>query len=184
MLADLQDKILAEFFSFSSYELIAVSLGLIYLLLAGFGNRYAWISGGFSSLIYIFVFAETGLWFNALLNGIYVLAALWGWMSWSGNNPLNINIKNIYLISICLFLTLLFGIAGHLLGTKLPFADGAVSALSIAATYLLINRLRFAWACWSVVNFSAALLFFYADLWFTSFLYLSYSLYSFFFRIL
>jgi nicotinamide mononucleotide transporter len=178
MLDNLSDRILSEFNTLSFPEVIAVILGLVYLFLAGAGNRYAWIFGGFSSMLYVGVFAISGLWFNAVLNGVYVLTAIWGWVSWSGYNPLNLVCKPFFLWLITALLFVIFALTGRCLHTTLPFADAAVSAVSLTATYLLIHRNRSAWLVWSVVNSAAVFLFLYSNLWFTSFLYFFYSLYS------
>ena len=83
---------LAEFVagaqSASPYELIAVALGLAYIVLAIRQHRACWIAGGASTAIYIFVFLEAGLLLQSALQVAYVALSVYGWMTWRAGSDL------------------------------------------------------------------------------------------------
>ena len=66
-------------------ELVAVSLAIIYLLLAVKQNILCWPAAIMSSSIYFFIMYSAGLYMEAYLQIFYVLMGLYGWSQWKSN---------------------------------------------------------------------------------------------------
>lgn len=64
-------------------EIIAVIFGIIYVFLAAKNNNWCWIFGILGSAISIILFAVYAkLYAEAMLYFFYVLAGIYGWLSW------------------------------------------------------------------------------------------------------
>ena len=63
-------------------EIIAVSLAIIYLLLAVKQNILCWLAAILSSSIFFFIMYSAGLYMEAYLQIFYILMALYGWSQW------------------------------------------------------------------------------------------------------
>jgi nicotinamide riboside transporter PnuC len=64
-------------------EWLAVISGVVYVLFIMARHRVGWIFGALSSVILMVLAARARLPMNALLQFSYVLAAAYGWWSWS-----------------------------------------------------------------------------------------------------
>ena len=71
--------------SVSPLEVVAISTGLVYVLLILRRNRWGWVAGAISSCIYVWLFARARLPMQSVLQGYYVVMALYGWVSWTRN---------------------------------------------------------------------------------------------------
>ena len=67
----------------SPLEALAVLSGLVYVVLAVPRSRWCWVAGGFSSLIYVWLFARARLPMQSLLQAWYVGVAVYGFLRWS-----------------------------------------------------------------------------------------------------
>ena len=66
-------------------EAFAVVAGLIYVVLILRRNRWGWVAGAFSSSVYVLISARAKLPMQSLLQGYYVVMAVYGWFSWKRN---------------------------------------------------------------------------------------------------
>ena len=66
-------------------EIIAILTGVAYVLLILRRNRWGWVCGAFSSSIYVLLSARARLPMQSLLQGYYVVMAVYGWFSWTRN---------------------------------------------------------------------------------------------------
>ena len=64
-------------------EWTAAACGAGYLLLVAKKNKWAWLSGGISSFIYIFVFYLSDLFAQSILSLGYVLLSVFAFWSWN-----------------------------------------------------------------------------------------------------
>lgn len=69
----------------SALEFAAVLLGVAYVWLIVRRNRYGWIAGALSSVIYVWLSATARLPMQAVLQAYYVAMSGYGWWSWTRN---------------------------------------------------------------------------------------------------
>lgn len=169
--------------SASPDELIAVALGLAYIVLAIRQHRACWIAGGASTAIYIAVFVKAGLFLQAALQVAYVIMAVYGWMAWRPGAdraarpqawPLT---KHLLAVLAVLMATAASApLLENYTDTPAPFADSLGTWASIVATWLLARRYLDTWYWWLIIDSGLATLFASQGLAFTAGLYLAYAL--------
>src|SRR3984885_15804452 len=75
--------LIAALQAMSIAEVIAVILGVVYLVLAVRRSRWCWVAGGISSAIVIWLSAHRGLPMQAALNVYYVIVSVYGYWHWT-----------------------------------------------------------------------------------------------------
>ena len=75
--------IIAALQAMSIAEVIAVILGVVYLVLAVRRSRWCWVAGGISSAIVIWLSAQKALPMQAALNVYYVVVSVYGYWRWT-----------------------------------------------------------------------------------------------------
>lgn len=168
--------------SASPYELIAVALGLAYIVLAIRQHRACWIAGGASTAIYIVVFLEAGLLLQAVLQVAYVALSVYGWMAWRAGGDLPARPRSwplskhlLAVLAVLLATAASTPILAHYTDSPAPFADSLGTWASVAATWLLARRILANWYWWMVIDSGLATLFASQNLAFTAVLYLAYA---------
>lgn len=176
------DAMIAGARSASLSELLAVALGLAYIVLAIRQHRGCWIAGGASTAIYIAVFLKAGLLLQAALQVAYVVLSVYGWQAWrpSGGEPTR---PQSWPISKHLLAVLAVGLAtavsapllAHYTSAPAPFADSLGTWASVVATWLLARRCVETWFWWMIIDSGLAALFASQGLAFTAALYLAFA---------
>jgi len=168
--------------SASLVELVAVALGLAYIVLAIRQHRACWIAGGASTAIYIAVFLKAGLLLQAALQVAYVLLSVYGWLAWRAGGDLPARPRS-WPISRHLLAVLAVGLVtaastpllAQYANAQAPLADSLGTWASVVATWLLARRYLETWLWWMVIDSGLAVLFATQGLAFTAALYLAYS---------
>lgn len=78
----LSNAIADELRALSPVEIVAVLSAIGYLLLAIRRNIWCWFFAAVSTAIYVGLFIEAKLYMESLLNGFYLVMALYGWYVW------------------------------------------------------------------------------------------------------
>jgi nicotinamide mononucleotide transporter len=137
-------------------EWIADVTGVLYALLVMWRRRLGWVFGGVSSLILAVLTWQARLPMQALLQVSYVLAAVYGWWSWSrpGNaRPISVWHWRGHLAAIagCVLVSLLLS---KLLtqDSAFPFLDSLVFCTGMLATWLLARVHLENWAYWILID--------------------------------
>ncbi len=163
-------------------ELVAVGLGLAYIVLAIRQQRACWIAGGASTAIYIAVFIEAGLYLQAALQVAYVAMSVYGWMAWRPNGeratrpqswPLSRHLLSVLAVIMATAASAV--LLARYTDTPAPIADSLGTWASIVATWLLARRYLETWFWWIIIDAGLAALFASQGLAFTAVLYLVYS---------
>lgn len=163
-------------------ELLAVALGIGYVLLAIRQDRRCWLAGGLSTAIYIAVFADARLYLQAALQVLYVLLAIYGWRSWTAAAGETVPVRRWSLrwhglaaLSVA-FATVLTGPAlAAWSDAAAPWPDALGAWASVAATWMLARKVAAAWLWWIVIDLGLAWLFASQGLAFTAVLYLAFA---------
>ena len=161
-------------------EIIAVSLAIIYLLLAVKQNILCWLAAILSSSIFFFIMYSAGLYMEAYLQIFYILMALYGWSQWRAKElPLFVGTwqlsSHLKALGLILFLSLTSGyILDIYTDAALPFFDALTTWGAVVATYMVAKKLIENWIYWFAIDFISIFLFLSRDLFFTALLFAGY----------
>ncbi len=140
----------------SAVEWIADATGVAYALLVMWQRRSGWVFGGVSCLILMVLFWRVHLPMQALLQFSYVIAAVYGWWSWSKASGMQ-SIRvwhwrgHVLALAGCVLASL---VLAHFLAheSAFPFVDSLVFCLGIFATWLLARVYLENWAYWILID--------------------------------
>ena len=132
-------------------------------------------------LIYAYLFQSENvrLYADALLQIIYLILLVYGWMVWnrSKNEKEQIRTVSILLAKKLVIIGVLSTIAlgvflSHYTNASLPYLDAILTIISLIAQWMIAKKMIENWLLWIVVNTIYIPLYVYKGLAFTSILYL------------
>jgi nicotinamide mononucleotide transporter len=157
-------------------EIVGVTTGLAYIFLSIKQNIWCWLFGIISSTLYLFVFFDSKIYADMLLQAYYVIMGVYGWIHWAGADRLDkktqvpvlrLNIKEAMGL-LAITLVLFVGIALFLIyftDSTIPWIDAFTTSLSFTATWMLARKILEHWLIWVVVNTVSIALYFYRGLY-------------------
>lgn len=155
----------------SKLEIVAVLLGIVYVLLISFSKRIGWIFGILSCGIYVWLAYENQLYLQSILQSVYVIMGVYGYFSW-GNEQSKISsmqLKQHFQWGIpAVLIAVLLAYVFSFYGQKMPYLDAFITSFSILATYFATRMWIENWLYWIVLNFLAAYMFWEQGLLLTS----------------
>ena len=169
----------------SGLELIAVALAVLYLLLAVKENLYCWHAAFFSTLIFLYLFWQVQLYMESALQVFYLFMAIYGWWQWrrihADDKQLKIQrwsrSRHGLIIGAVLVLSGASGLSlTHYTNAQLPYLDAFTTWDSIAATYMVTQKVLENWAYWLMIDTVSIYLYLDRALYFTALLFLIYIL--------
>lgn len=166
----------------SIYEWVAFFCSVAYVSMAAYQKKTAWIFAFISSAIYVYLCFESRLYLDSFLQTFYVLAAVYGWITWSRTNDENkLQRKplkfHLVLISVIAFLSIVLGfIMQRFTNQAAPFVDAPITLFSLIATYLVAQKVVENWCYWIVIDSICIPLFYSRGLYVTSMLYVVYTI--------
>lgn len=178
------------------FEIFGTIVGLVYIWLEYKASIYLWIASIIMPAIYIFVYYKAGLYADFGINIYYLLAAIYGWVTWryggflrskllhqeqpSAKKP-DLPITHIplrYLLPMtAVFAVAFVGIAWILINftdSNVPWYDSFTTAMSIIAMWMLARKYVEQWWAWIAVDVVCVGLYIYKGLYSTSALYAIY----------
>jgi nicotinamide mononucleotide transporter len=168
-------------------EIVGAILGVLYVFLSVKQNVLTWLMGLLSSVLYIYVFLDTGFYADMALQFYYVWISVYGWIIWVKGNPTNHGKEALpvitsskkmicILISISLILwVLIWFILKQFTNSPVPVGDSFITSLSIVATWMLARKVIEHWLVWIIVDIISIALFIYKGLFPTTILYAIYT---------
>lgn len=166
-------------------EWTAAISGAGYLFLVAKKNKWAWLSGGISSFLYVFVFYRSNLPAQSLLSLAYILLSVFAFWSWNREEEITLiswKLKR-HLIAIPSILLFGIGISWLALGSLHEFTnketvvwDVFIALFSLFATILGVLKEKSNWIYWLFINLACIVLYLNAALYATSILYAAYFL--------
>ena len=166
-------------------EWTAATTGAGYLFLVAKKNKWAWLSGGISSFIYILVFYRSNLPAQSFLSVAYVLLSAFAFWSWNQEDEITLiswKLKK-HFFAIPSILLIGIGISWLTLGSFQEFAnkqtvvwDVFIALFSLFATILGVLKEKSNWIYWLFINLACIVLYLNAALYATSILYAAYFL--------
>ena len=163
-------------------EIIGVVLAIGYLLLAVRQIIWCWLAWILSSLLYLYVMFNAGLYMEAALQIFYVAMGLYGWMQWrKGGTEDHLVVRrwglgnHLFAVSVILILTLLSGeVLSNYTTAAMPFMDALTTWGAIVTTYMVAKKLIENWIYWFVIDSISIYLFISRELYFTAVLFFIY----------
>jgi len=172
-------------------EIVGALLGIMYVLLSIKQNILTWLLGLLSSILYIYVFFESGFYADMTLQFYYVWISIYGWIIWAsgkktnhGKEALTVSksstklIYSLIALSIILWMLIWF-VLKQFTNSPVPIGDSFVTSLSIVATWMLAKKKIEHWLVWILVDLVSIFLFIYKGLYPTTILYAIYTLAAF-----
>lgn len=169
--------VLSAIQAMSYWEVIAVLLGVIYLVLAMRENSLCWYAAFGSTAISIWLFFDVSLLMESALNVYYLIMAVYGWYVWN-KKPQNSAMQNQitpktpitswsgkqHTLAIGSVLLISF-ISGFLLSENtravMPYLDSFTTWGAILTTYMVAKKVLENWIYWFVID--AAAIYLYID---------------------
>lgn len=152
----------------SGWEIAAVLLALVYLLLAVRQNRWCWVAALVSTAIFTALFWQVQLMMQSGLNIYYMGMALYGWWHWrhgsSGQGALPITRwrwrRHARALGLIVLLAVISGffLERHT-GAAWPYLDSFITWGAVVTTFMVARKVLENWAYWMVINSLAIVLF-------------------------
>lgn len=168
---------------FTVLELLAVLGGVLYIVFAARESIWCWPPALFSSLIFIYIFTTSKLYFDAGLNVYYAGMAVYGYIHWNQPQKKEISITwggwryNLVFLSLGFSFTLLMGwLANRYTDAAFPFLDAFTTIFSLIATWMVTQKQLENWLYWIVIDGLSIYLYWQKELYFTTLLFIVYTI--------
>ena len=170
----------------SYWEVIAVVLGIAYLVLAMRENSLCWYAAFGSTAIFSWLFFDVSLVMESALNVYYLAMAVYGWYVWN-KQPQNSAMQNEltpklpistwsgkqHSLAIGGVLALTF-LSGYLLSENttavMPYLDSFTTWGAVLTTYMVAKKVLENWIYWFVIDAIAIYLYIDRELYLTALL--------------
>lgn len=155
-------------------ELLSVLTSLVAVYLGARGVRIAWPWWILSSTLYGIFFLQVDLFASALLQLIFIAAAIWGLFGWkaTGVEPRSMTWpeRAIWIIALVVIWTTSAPILGDI-GAAASWPDSLLLVSSAIAQILMVLQRNETWIAWILIDTFGTWHYFRQDLYFTSLLY-------------
>ena len=178
------EGIVAAAQAMSIWEVVAVILGIAYLVLAMRQSILCWYAAFGSTAIFSWLFWDVSLVMESGLNVYYLIMAIYGWSVWRGNkekSKTNVAIKTWSLSRHALVISgvILMSLAtGYGLekntSAALPYLDSFTTWGAVITTYMVAQKVLENWLYWLVIDTVAIYLFIDRELYLTALLMIVY----------
>lgn len=164
----------------SSLEIFAVLISVIAVALTVKRHILCWLFNFVGAIIYGYLFYLYQLYAETLLQGFFMLMAIYGFITWQKQNKeqpsftvQQIAIRSAILqIIATLILGLIFGLSlQHFTQADLPLLDAQLVAFSLLGTFWATRKYVATWVLWIVLDVIYVGMFIYKELFLTAALY-------------
>ena len=178
------EGIVAAAQAMSIWEVVAVILGIAYLVLAMRQSILCWYAAFGSTAIFSWLFWDVSLVMESGLNVYYLIMAIYGWSVWRGNkekSETNVAIKtwslsrHTLVISGVILMSLAtgYGLEKNT-NAALPYLDSFTTWGAVITTYMVAQKVLENWLYWLVIDTVAIYLFIDRELYLTALLMIVY----------
>lgn len=164
----------------SIIEILGIITGLLGVWLTIRKNIWCFPVGIVNVTTYALMFSSEGirLYADAILQCIYLLLLIYGWIQWKKNRktfdtfnyPAQLFTTKLIYISFLAYFLLAFFLQ-EFTNASLPWLDSALTILSLVAQWMIARKLIANWIIWIIVDAVYVPLYFYKGLPLTSILY-------------
>ncbi len=167
----------------SWWEVPAVVLAILYLVLAARENIWCWGAAFASTAIYIYVFFDVNLFLESALQVYYLGMAIFGWYQWrqpadqSATRPISTwSLEKHYVIIAATGAVVVA--SGYLLSENtsaaLPYVDAFTTWYAVVTTYMVTRKILENWLYWFVIDSVSVYLYYSRGLYLTALLFIAY----------
>ena len=182
-----QENITLALQAMSYWELLAVVLGIAYLLLAVRESLWCWYAAFFSTAIFLYLFWDVNLLMESALRVYYLVMAVYGWWHWqqSADNsdgttaelvisswPLRRHAQAIGAVLLASLLSA--ALLKQYTNAALPLLDSFTTWGSILTTWMVTRKILENWLYWLVIDSVSIYLYLDRGLYLTALLFLAY----------
>ena len=167
----------------SALELSAVITSFTAVLLGARGVRMTWPWYLLSASLYALFFYQVDLIASALLQFVFIAAAIWGWLGWkkSGVLPRYMNNKErLIWLSALITSWLITAPALENIGAAATLPDSFLLISSTLAQAAMVLQRNETWIAWIVIDIFGTYHYANQGYWFTAFLYGVFTIIAFF----
>ena len=155
-------------------EFLAVVTSLVGVWLGTTGKTWTWPWWAFSSILYGWLFWQWNLKASALLQVVFIVAAVIGWFGW-GPRGARSRVATPKQIAVAILVNVIMWVAlepffAHI-GAAATWPDSFGLVFSVAAQIFMVMQFRENWIVWFVVDAVYSIEYFTQQLWFTAALY-------------
>lgn len=151
-------------------EIIAATIGILYVVLEMRASMWLWPVGIILPFFYIYISWKSGVYGNIIVNVYYVIACILGWIAWYKSRDKEQNKPRISwaptidsLIALVISLALV-PILAYLFKTYMadeyPWWDAIATSVSLVGMWLLAKEYIETWYCWILSNVIFCVLYF------------------------
>lgn len=164
----------------SLFELIAVIVSVIAVVLTIKRHLWCWFFNFISYVLYTILFFQFKLYGETILQIFFMVVAVYGYMQWKKgfDEQHQIVISNIlfpnfiYQIVMAFIVGIFFGaILAYFTDAAVPWLDAQLAAFSLLATYWSTKKYIKTWSLWVLVDIIYVGMFIYKALYLTAGLY-------------
>jgi nicotinamide mononucleotide transporter len=161
----------------SCLELVAVTFGIVSVLLSVRENIWSWPTALVNVALYFALFSTAGLYSDMGLQVIYFGLSLYGWYEWlyggKGKTALLVSRTPLrvwgILAAIGVVLWAILGaLTSRLPGVALPYVDAATTTVSLLAQWMMTRKLLENWTVWVAVDVVYICMFIFKGLYLTA----------------
>jgi len=167
----------------SALELSAVITSFAAVLLGARGARITWPWYVVSAFLYAIFFYQVNLIASALLQFVFIAAAIWGWLGWkpSGVAPRYMNNKErLIWVSALIASWLISAPALESIGAAATLPDSFILVSSTLAQIAMVLQRNETWIAWIVIDIFGTYHYANQGYWFTALLYGVFTVIAFF----
>ncbi|MEM6581267.1 MAG: nicotinamide riboside transporter PnuC [Pseudomonadota bacterium] len=167
----------------SGWEVLAVGLGIAYLLLAVRESLWCWYAAFLSTAIFLVVFWKVNLLMESGLQVYYLAMAVYGWWQWQygsqDHDELRISSWTArHHVSAVAVVLLASAVSGALLtqhtDAALPYLDSFTTWGSVLTTWMVARKILENWLYWLVIDSISIYLYIDRELYLTAALFAVY----------
>lgn len=164
-------------------EVTAAIAGFICVFLQTRENVWAWPAGILSVALYAYIFRESSLYSDMILNSIFVILNIYGWWNWlkEGPNKQTVQVTQLTKNGILTWLLVIVSgtaIWGYIMDTRtdaaFAYGDAFTTVASLVAQYLLARKVLENWSIWIIANIVSIYIYTQKGLYPTTILFICY----------
>ena len=158
----------------SILEFIAATTSLVGVYLGTTGKRITWPWWVLSSSLYGVFFYQVDLFASAMLQIVFIAAAIYGWFGWAPTGAVPGTISARSRITIAVGTLVSVAVLSPVLadiGAAATWTDAFILIASLVAQLLMIYEKYETWVLWLIVNIVATAQYLSLGYWFTSVVY-------------
>ncbi len=173
-----------QFLQLNGLEAIAVVFGLLSVWFSMKENILVYPTGIISVVIYIYITFNYKLYADTGINFYYLIASIYGWYFWTNTRGGRSQIRISTLKRNEWFLTLGLGIVSFIIirfgldytDSDVPTWDSITTTTAIVGMWLMARKKLENWIAWVVTDLIAVPLYYYKELYLTSFQFLVFTI--------